>query len=330
MSSDFEPGAYQPPATDSRLPAWAPRAVRLGAVGLAVLLAVSALVLWYYVFNFALIGLVVLVLVAGVGGLIGLLATLVPFAPAGDRRRLRLPVGLLLAFVTVWGLHIGALGDSLALRETMAVLADAKDSADAQAKLKALAADNRYAAFHYFLLQRTAQTLDAVKGQFDQVPTGQVPWDLSFDPADKQALQALRSKLLDIDVILSGIPDRVAAAFKKEREDIQTAADRLELSRQFRASMEAKMSQRQTEYVAFYVAFAGVTRKAASDFGKVIDALLAGKATKGADGKFVYGDDKTKAAVEAALAELARTKQALAKFPEVAKALEQRYIVVGR
>ena len=323
MSTDFEPSMFQPQGGEGpHLPFWAmPAAYAV----LAVVGLVSAYLFLSAIYGFGWAGFLVVIGVALVGGLIGVGLTFIPVGLADYRRTFRWVSGGLFAIVALWAIHASPYGEASARREASAAITGAASITDAHARLQALAGSNPYAAYAVYEIKRRAETRNAIKAIFDQVQGHKVPWGLDFDPADKAGLQALHSRLLDIDVLLSSVPDQVVAQLQKERADLNAAAEKLELSNQFRAEMQPTMGQRQKELGTFYVALAVTTRKAAGIIADIAVALQAGKATKGADGKFAYGDEATKAKVEPLIAQLGEARAVIAKLAEAAKALDQRY-----
>ncbi|MCW0181103.1 MAG: hypothetical protein OJI70_04960 [Zavarzinia sp.] len=323
MSTDFEPSMFQRQGGEGpHVPRWvlpASYAV-LGIVGL-----VSAYQILSAVYGFSGVGFLVVLGAGLVGGLVGFGLTFLPLGPSGYRKIFRWLSAGLWALIALWALHAGPYGEASDRREASAAITGAASVADAHARLQAISASNPYAAYALHEIRRRAETRGAIKAIFDQVQSDKVPWGLDFDPADKAGLQALRSRLLDIDVLLSGVPDQVVAQLQKERADLNAAAERLELSEQFRAEMQQTMAQRQKELGTFYVALAVTTRKAAGTIADITVALLGGKATRGTDGKFAYGDDATRAKVEPLIAQLGEARGVIAKLAEAAKALDQRY-----
>lgn len=292
-------------------------------LGLAV---VSAVLVLHLVYGFNWIGFVVLLLTAGVGAAVGVGLSYLPVWRADWRRALRLGVASLFALAALWGTHAGVYGDAQQKRATYAALAAAKNPADARARLGEITEGNRYASFLVFAIDRAAATRAAAKTLLDGAHISNIDWNIaSLNPADKAALTALHSRLLDSDVILSGLPDQFQALYKREGEDIMAAAAHLELSEDFRANAQASMLQRQREYLAFYVALSMTTRKAVTELAGIANGLAQGKATRGADGKLTYGDDKTRATVEGHIAELDKARAAVVKLVEAAKLLDQKY-----
>lgn len=324
MSTDFEPSMFQPQGGEGpRPPRWVLPAgyAVLGVIGL-----VSAYLILSAVYGFGGAGFLVVIGVALVGALFGIGLSFVPLGPAGYRRDFRWLSGGLFALIALWAIHAAPYGEASYRREASAAITGASSVADAHARLQALSASNPYAAYALYEIKRRAETRAAIKAIFDQVQSDKVPWNLDFDPADKAALQALHSRLLDIDVLLSGVPDQVVAQLQKERTDLLAAAESGGLSEQFRAEMLQTMGQRQSDLLKFYVALALTTRQAASAIAEITVAMQAGKASsRGADGKFVYGDDATRAKVEPLIARLDEARGVIAKLVEAAKALDQRY-----
>lgn len=300
-----------------------------GYVGIAVVVLSIAMIA-SVVYAYGIVGILILIGITAVAGAIGFALTLIPLGPAGGRKPFHLLAAAVVAFIALWGTHGAVYGDALAKRETFGAVAGAKDAAEARARLQAIAADNPYAAFLLYVTQRAAVTRAAVKTLLDQSKAGEIDWTLSVDPTDKDALQSLRSRLLDIDVLLSAVPDQVKALYAREAEEIRATAEKAGLAQDFRISLETGMAQRHKDYTAFFIALAATMRHAAVLLGDITQALADGKAKRGDDGKFVYGDDKTKAAVEPLLAELDKTRKAIAKLAEIAKALDQKYEGVGR
>ncbi|PWR19842.1 hypothetical protein [Zavarzinia compransoris] len=308
-----------------------PAFVRYVGYGLLALAVVSAVLVLYMVYGFGWAGVVGLLLTAGVGAAVGFGLTFIPVWRADWRKALRLGFASLLALGALWGTHGGVYGDARQKRATFEALAGAKTPAEARARLGAITTGNRYATFLVFAMDRAAATRASARTLLDSAQIGSVDWNIAnLDPADKTGLTALHSRLLDSDVLLSGMPDQLQALYKREGEEIMAAAAHLELSPEFRANAQANMLQRQREYLAFYVALSLTTRKAVSELAGIANGLAQGKATRGADGKLVYGDDKTRATVEGHIAELDKARAAVVKLVEAAKLLDQKYDATGR
>ncbi|MCF4166533.1 hypothetical protein L2U69_12840 [Zavarzinia compransoris] len=297
----------------------------IAGIVMCVLVVLSVAMIANVFYNYALAGILVLIGLVALAGAIGFGITLIPLGPPEVRRRFRLLAIGIVPFIALWVVFAGPYGDIQAQRETYAAVTGAKDVAEVRSRLEALAPDNAYADFLLYVSRRTAETKTAMRNVFDQVKASEIDWNLTFDPADKDALLAMRSRLLDIDVLLSGVPDQVKALYRREAEDMRAKAEEADLAADFRRSMDESMAQRHKEYVAFYVGFAAATREAARLLGEIAGALIDGKAKRGEDGKFVYGDDKTKQAVEPLLADLTKVRQAVGKLAEIAKKLDEKY-----
>lgn len=323
MSTDHEPSMYLPTGDDGPLlPRWVPLA------GLAATGGVGLVSLWLIlstVYGFGSTGILVALGVALVGALIGFGVSFIPLGSAGLRRQLRFVVAALFAVIALWAIHAAPYGDNRDRVAAAEAISGAQSVEDAHGRLQALAADNPYAAYALFEIKRRADTRAAIKAIFAQVKSDDVPWGLDFDPADKAGLQSLHSRLLDIDVLLSAVPDQVIAQLRKEREDLFAAATQAGLSNQFRAELQQSTDQRQKELATFYLALAATTRKAAQTVAEISLALQAGKATKGVPGAFTYGDDATRTKVEPLIAQLKEARGVIGKLIEAAKALDQRY-----
>lgn len=297
----------------------------IAGIVMCVLVVISAVMIANVLYGFSLTGVFVLIGMVALAGAVGFGITMIPLGPQEIRRAYRLAAIALVPLVTLWAIFSSPYGDVMAQRETYRAVTTAKDVAEVRNRLEALAPDNAYADFLLYVSRRSAETKTAMRTVFDQVKASEIDWNLSFDPADKDALLAMRSRLLDIDVLLSGVPDQVKALYRREAEDMRAKAEEADLAADFRRSMDESMAQRHKEYVAFYVGFAAATREAARLLGEITGALIDGRAKRGEDGSFVYGDDKTKEAVEPLLADLAKVRQAVGKLAEIAKKLDEKY-----
>lgn len=285
------------------------------------LLAGSVLVFAAVIYGFAGLGFVVLLLIAAVGALAGLILAWWPTRRPVDRRLLRLPLAVLGALLAVWAMHLAPLGEVLAQRAALA----AWGSDSPRARLQALAPRNEYAAFFVFALERSAQTKAQVKTLLQPAQNLGIDWRFTADPADPDALSRLRSQLIDLDVALSAVPDKLPGLYLAEAQAIAARAVELKLSATFGQTMATTLISRQRDYTAVYVAFAQLMRRAAEQLRAVVDAVAAAKVTRGADGQLVYGDEATRAKIEPLIAALDQTRTQIAKLVDKAREVEQFY-----
>lgn len=300
-------------------------------LGLVGLLIGSALLLGFLVYDTLLVALISIVVTTVAGAVIALVIGWWPSRRAFDRLVLRLTLAAGGALIALWAVHVGPLFDRMAQDAALDTITQAPSPAEARKRIEAMVPDNAYAAFYLYLADRDAQTKAQVNALFRPVQDLGVDWQFSADPKDHDALLALRTRLLDLDTILSAVPGKVPELYQAEWRDITTRAAQQGLSVSFRQQLEATTAQRQREYAVFYVAFGQLLRRAAEQLRDVIDAVTTAKVTRGADGKLVYGDDASRNKVEPLLSELDKTRAQIARLAEAAKALDQRYgLVPGR
>lgn len=298
--------------------------------GLGALALASIVLIAHYVYGYTLVGFFAMLLVVVVAALAMLAVAWWPTRASPGRRMLRLPLAALAAVVALWGIHYAPVAESMAQQEAYGILEGAKTSEEVRSRLEGLAPDNKYAAFLLFYFDRKTATTASVNALLKPAQALDIDWRLNVDPADHDAVSALRTRLIDLDVALSAVPDKVPGLYQAERQAVTVKAAELELPLGYRQTVDAAMSVRQREYMAFYVLLAQLTRRAAEQFRAALDAVSSGKVTRGADGKLVYGDEATRSKVEALMAELGQTRAQLAKLAEAAPQLEQRYGGMGR